>query len=118
MLTLRRLVRTPTTFTGWHRPSGLVAYYANSIAHFFATRGGQAAAVPPARQAAAKAVDPRSRPRPHVAIDGPLARALEAAGYAVYNWDYPSRVMACAALVDALEAYVAECRGQSAAWTS
>ncbi len=110
MLTLRRLVLVdegayripPAEFT-------LVRFYANTIEHFFATRGvrGRATGGP---------VRPRS-PRAVVLVHGlartsrsmsRLAHALEQTGYEVYNWDYPSRQYGVLPLVEALEAYARE----------
>ena len=114
MLTLRRLV---TLDAGVCRlvphEREVVTYYANSIAHFFATRDGGIRSSPsstsstgPAEEAiAARAVvlvhglarTSRSMSR--------LARALSEAGYRVLNWDYPSRRFGVMPLIDALEEY-------------
>jgi glycerol-3-phosphate O-acyltransferase len=116
MLTLRRLVRHDAGGVGivpGERP--IVEYYANSIAHFFpARRDGTADAdagaaartrdgdAPPAAGAAVILVHGLARTSRSMAR---LAKALRAAGYDVYNWDYPSRRFGVMALVDALEEY-------------
>ena len=84
----------------------VVAYYANSIAHFFATRERQPTLMP--QPAVAR------RLRAVILVHG-LARTsrsmsrlgarLGEAGYDVYNWDYPSRKFGLSALADMLGAY-------------
>ncbi len=84
----------------------IVRYYANAIAHFFATRDEASATRPvPLPSPNARAVilvhglarTSRSMSR--------LGRVLEQAGYTVYNWDYPSRRYGVLALVDALDVF-------------
>jgi glycerol-3-phosphate O-acyltransferase len=95
----------------------VVAYYANSIEHFFARRqmpADAAAASRPAQPSPARAVilvhglarTSRSMAR--------LARALGEAGYEVHNWDYPSRQYGLLPLVDALETFAREAASRSA----
>jgi glycerol-3-phosphate O-acyltransferase len=117
MLTIRRLV---TADEGVYRVSTgeerTVEYYANSIAHFFATRdaaSGSTTGVVGSKPTASKAVvlvhglarTSRSMAR--------LGHALRAAGYEVYNWDYPSRSYGVAALTDALEEFARAAASQS-----
>jgi glycerol-3-phosphate O-acyltransferase len=108
MLVLRRLAtfdRGTLRVVAAERP--LVNYYANSIAHFFATRqtGAQESGALVTAPTAAKTVilvhglarTGRSMAR--------VAQALAAAGYVVRTWDYPSRRFGVMALVDALDEY-------------
>jgi glycerol-3-phosphate O-acyltransferase len=108
MLTLRRLVsREGGRVVSTDRD--VVSYYANSIAHFFATRQAQ-----PHEPAVPKAAGP-TRTKAVVLVHGlarthrsmaRLAQALEAAGYEVHNWDYPSRRFGVMELIDTLDEYV------------
>ncbi len=117
MLTLRRLIVVESgvcRVAPGERP--LVQYYANAIAHFFERReqrggGPEAADAPALRQAAAPAV---TSERAVILVHGlartwrsmtRLATRLKGAGWAVYNWDYPSRKFGILDLVDALETY-------------
>ena len=107
MLLLRRLVtRDGDRYRIAPNQRPVVAYYANSIAHFFATRDTQPAMRPQPVVA--------RRPRAVILVHG-LARTsrsmsrlgtrLGETGYDVYNWDYPSRKFGLSALVDMLGAY-------------
>jgi glycerol-3-phosphate O-acyltransferase len=86
----------------------LVRYYANSIAHLFAAGQAQrpeSVALQGARPRHRKAVilvHGLARTRRSM---GRIARALEEAGYEVYNWDYQSRRFGVTELVDALDGY-------------
>ena len=81
----------------------LVAYYANAIEHFLERRA------PPTAEWRSHVAE-----RAVVLVHGlartsrsmaRLARALEAAGYTVYNWDYPSRRFGVTELTGALNDY-------------
>ena len=109
MLTLRRLiVRNGDLYHVVPEERQVILYYANSIAHFFARGGDGGVAASESRVRA-------GRGRAAILVHG-LARTarsmarvgerLQAAGYEVYNWDYPSRRFGVLALVDSLEAYV------------
>jgi glycerol-3-phosphate O-acyltransferase len=97
----------------------LVQYYASSIAHFFEHReqreqrehrerhsmpAGDRAPRAPAASVARAVILVHGLARTWRSMTR-LADALAAAGYAVYNWDYPSRKFGILQLVDALEAY-------------
>jgi len=113
MLTLRRLVAKDGNM--WRivsREREVVAYYANSIEHFFAVRAIRAVrgAASPEPRAAARRVAKSA-----VLVHGlartarsmaRLGQALEDEGYQVYNFDYPSRKFGLPALVEALADYV------------
>lgn len=123
MLKIRRLI---TVESGVCRIApgerALVQYYASSIAHFFEQRehreqqeyrarperqsmpAGDRAPRAPAATAARAVILVHGLARTWRSM-GRLATALADAGYAVYNWDYPSRKFGILQLVDALEAY-------------
>lgn len=110
MLVLRRFVTVDGDayrIVPEHRE--LVAFYANSIAHFAGTR--------PSAPAAPAIVRPVRATRSVVLVHGlartsrsmnRLADTLAREGYAIWNWDYPSRHYGLLALVDALHDYVQE----------
>jgi len=111
MLTLRRLVeRNGDLYYVVPAERPVILYYANSIAHFFATRDEVDIGATDRRSQAA-------RKRAVILVHG-LARTsrsmsrigerLLAAGDEVYNWDYPSRRFGLLALVDALDAFARE----------
>jgi pimeloyl-ACP methyl ester carboxylesterase len=112
MLLLRRLVvRQHGLYSIVPEQRPVVEYYANSIAHFFATREEQDA---PSRAA-------RSGGRAVVLVHGlartsrsmaHMATALHAAGFQVYNWDYPSRRYGLAMLAESLAAFINEVAGR------
>lgn len=86
----------------------VIAYYANSLEHFFASRasapapGARAHARRPLAERAVVLVHGLARTSRSMAR---LGHALERAGYAVFNWDYPSRAYGLLPLVEALERY-------------
>ena len=132
MLTLRRLVSRDGD--AWRIVPGerdVVAYYANSIEHFFAVR--ESGSIEPATVADARAgggftqregsdnVSLKTTPigrrasKSAVLVHGlartarsmsRLGQALTDDGYEVYNFDYPSRKFGIPALVEALADYV------------
>lgn len=114
MLTLRRLVvETAGRFKVVPSERRMVTYYANAIEHFFARRRPDVA--PAGRARAQPLVD-----RAVVLVHGlartsrsmaRLEKALEGAGYAVFNWDYPSRAFGLRQLTDALEKYARDAAG-------
>ena len=129
MLRLRRLITMESgvcRITSGERD--IVQYYANSIAHFFDRRDHkehrdhrdhgerrERQSIPADEHASSAAVtSPATAERAVILVHGlartwrsmaRLAAALTQAGYAVYNWDYPSRKFGILQLVDAFEAY-------------
>lgn len=86
----------------------VLAYYANALEHFFASRAqtGMVSQTPggghPLAERAVVLVHGLARTSRSMAR---LGHALERAGYAVFNWDYPSRAYGLLPLVEALERY-------------
>lgn len=117
MLTLRRLViQDAEGLRVVPAERRLIAYYANSLEHFFASRGPQASVPAPPR------LDRPLAERAVVLVHGlartsrsmaRLGQALEHAGYAVFNWDYPSRAYGLLALIEALERYARDAAAMS-----
>lgn len=112
MLTLRRLVSVSSDmFEIVPSERRVLAYYANSIEHFFARR--TTAAGSPTPEAARRPLAARAVVLVHglARTSRSMARlgaALERAGFAVFNWDYPSRAFGLVPLVEALERYARE----------
>ena len=112
MLLLRRLVvwqHGLYRIAPQQRP--IVEYYANSIAHFFATREEQAALSPAARRGGRAVVLVHGLARTSRSM-AHMANALQAAGLQVYNWDYPSRRYGLTMLAESLAAFINGVAGQ------
>ncbi len=111
MLTLRRLIsRGEAGYRVVPAERRVVVYYANSIEHFFARRATPAAPAiwaQPRQQVDRAVVLVHGLARTSRSMSR-LAQALERAGYAVFNWDYPSREFGVLPLIAALDGYVRE----------
>lgn len=91
----------------------LLVYYANAIEYFFDRRDESAHPSAPRTPLAPRPVTAKAVVLVHGLARtsrsmARLGQALEQAGYAIFNWDYPSRAFGLEPLIEALSRYVCD----------